>query len=345
MFDIDRELDDIRNINVSPSRELIDITKDLVIKRSSEIRAKRKKKTKKNIIKISSFAALPVAACILLAVVIALVTPKPVVYYSMDINPSLEMSVDSNGIVLDIDYDKGEWEDIEEYNFEGTSVEYAMSEVITLAQKDGYIDSDENVLIGCFGEDEYNNISKNLILSYLDSNLGQDINLMSIHGSMDTWKQADRMSISAGLYALSEITNGVEINKDTSLDNLIIEVENKEGNDIITLIGENAEPINYKAPNISYAIDGEYIIFSWDYIDYKNSNYDGYITYELVASNSPSTTRDLKVLDTYRFASWESQPVDYTLLMDDSQKYNYYGIIAIYDDGTRVINDGLVSIT
>jgi|GEM_PF-4251231 len=344
MFDIDRELDDLRNIYVSPSRELLDVTKELIIKRSNELQSTKRERKNKNIIKITSIAALPVAASILFAVVIGLVTPKPVAYYSLDINPSLEMSVDSKGIVCRLDYDKDEWEDIEEYNLEGTSVEYAMSEVITLAQKDGYIESDENVLIGCFGEDEHNNISKNLILSYLDSNLKQDVNLMSVHSTMDSWKQAGRLNISAGLYALSEIADDVEISKDTSLDNLIIEVEYGEGKDIVTILAENAEPINYKAPNITYTVDGEYIIFNWDYIDYKKNNYDGYITYELVASNSSNSSSDLKVLDTYRFASWESQPVDYTLLMDDNRQYNYYGIIAVYDDSTRVVNERLIYI-
>ncbi len=196
-----------------------------------------------------------------------------------------------------------------------------------------------------FGDDEYNNISKNEILYYLNEQSNVSINLMSIHGSDKNWNKAKEQDVSAGLYELSKLGENISIDNNTSLDDLIDDIESQQGISIEQLLVENAEPINYRAPELKYTIDDKYIVLNWDYIDYKQNNYDGEITYQLVCGDGEEQLyTNPVVLDEYTFMSWMPQVVDYTLLIDESTSNKYYGIIVVYDDSKMVINDDVAYI-
>lgn len=344
MFDIDKELNDIRNITAFPPKELIDDTKKLVEDKINRLDALRKVKKKNNIIKFTTLSVLPAAASILFAVAIGLAMPKAAVRYSLDINPNMTMSANDNGIVLGVEYDDEDaWENLDKKALKGEPIEYAISEAIISAQENGYIMDNENVLIGCFGDVEHNNISKNQILSYLSGSISEDISLMSVYGTEDDWKEAENSNISAGLYALSMMADDITISEDMTLDKLIYEIENQTSTDIVVLLAANAELIVYRAPQLRFSTIGDHVVFSWDYVDYRNNNYDGNIIYQLVSSQSYDVIfSSPRIIDTYVFASWEKQPVDYTLLYDKDSANKYYAIIVVYDDGTRVINNQTV---
>ena len=219
MFDIDKELNDIRNITAFPPKELIDDTKKLVEDKINRLDALRKVKKKNNIIKFTTLSALPAAAAILFAVAIGLAMPKAAVHYSLDINPNMTMSANDNGIVLGVEYDDEDaWGNLDKKALKGKPIEYAISEAIISAHENGYVMDSENVLIGCFGDDEHNNISKNQILSYLSGSISEDISLMSVYGTEDDWKEAENSNISAGLYALSMMADDITISEDMTLD-------------------------------------------------------------------------------------------------------------------------------
>jgi len=335
MFDIERELNEVRSIDVSPSRKLIDTTTRMVKTKSSEYKDSRRKTRRSNIIKLSGFAALPAAASVLLAVVIGLVTPQAAAYYTVDIGQSIVMSVDESGYVIDVDQ---ELDFLDESEIKDESIEYAVSQAIAYAQQDGYIDEGEPILIGCFGDDIYNNISKNQVLSYL-GDTALEINLLSVHGTMEDWDSAQAIDISAGLYKLALLSD-IDVNSDIELNALILATEDATGMSIAMLLNENTEPINYTAPNLNYYIENNHINIHWDYIDYKSINYDGDITYRLISfDTTEGLVNNPEVLDLYTFASWDKQPVDYTLPYDEKHINKYYAIAAVYDDKTIVLID------
>ncbi|MCK5128260.1 MAG: hypothetical protein KAQ68_00295 [Clostridiales bacterium] len=335
MFDIDKALDEIRSIDVSPSSTQIDKAKQTVLHEESELDARRKAKRKRTV-RISHFLAIPAAAAAMFILLIRLAVPTPVSYYSVDINPNIQMAVDQNGIVCSIEESDLE---IAKDEIVGQSIEYAISNIIITAQDTGYIKDNENVLIGCFGEDEYNNISKNQVRAYLSTSLREDIVLMSIHGSLEEWENADKEDMSAGLYTLHTLYSNMMPDQDITLDGLITLIENEQNKDVQTLLEENKEPIHYKAPQLTYTLDGDNAVFAWEPIDFKKINYDGDITYQLVSAESKQDLlQNPTTVSTHTFASWDEQPTDYTLAIDGNTAGRYYGIIAHYDDGKRVVD-------
>lgn len=330
MFNIEKELDEIRSIDVSPSKKLIDTTTRMVESKIAEHKAAKAKTRRNNIIKLSSFAALPAAASLLLAIVIGLVSPQAAAYYTVDINQNIVMSVDENGYVIDIDE---ELDTLDVDSLKGETVEYAVSQTIANAD----LEDNQDVLIGCFGADEYNNISKNQISNYL-GNTALNINMLSVHGTMNDWQNADKLNVSAGLYLLGSFAQ-IDIDDTVNLSTLINMIESGE-QDIYQLAEQNAEPIKYTAPNLKYYIKDNYINIHWDYIDYKSINYDGNITYRLLSSDTASgIVSNSEILDTYTFASWEKQPTDYTLAYNNEHTNKYYAIAAVYDANTVVLLD------
>lgn len=345
MFDIDKELNEIRNINVVPSAKLIARTKEEILHQENELEIIRKRK-RKRITRITIFSTFPVAVAAMLIMFVNMAMSKPVAYYSLDINPNINMVVDKDGIVTKVIYEESDiFDDIKKDDIVGNEIELAISKAIIVAQDEGYIKEDENVLIGCFGEDKYNNISKNLITSYLENTLDNNINLMSIHGSMDDWNNAKKNKVSAGLYALNNLSVNIFLDNKVSLDELILMLEKNENKKASLFLLENAEPIVYKAPQMIYTIEDDYISLVWEYIDYKNNNYDGEITYQLISSEQESNLlSERNIIDEYTFSSWAKQPIDYILSKDEVNRNKHYGIIAIYDDGTYVMNENIVFI-
>lgn len=337
MFNIEKELNEIRNIDVSPSRELIENTTKMVKKKSAERHELKKKARRSNIIKLSAFASLPAAAAVLLAIVIGFVTPQAAAYYTVDMGFTTAISVDEDGYVIDIDADES-FDNLDEDKLKNQTIEYAISQVIDSADGSRYITDSTDVLIGCFGDDEHNNISKNQVMYHLED-ASYHINLMSVHGTIEDWNNAQAADMSAGLYLISQLS-GMEIRNDIELSALIIMAEDASGMSIATLLYQNAEPIHYTAPKLNYYIKDNYINVHWDYIDYKARNYDGDITYRLIAADTQDALANKpSILDTYTFASWDKQPISYTLPYNDTYTNKYYAIAAVYDDHTVVLLD------
>jgi len=344
MFDIDKELNEIKNINIPPPIALVAKTKKMVDRRLKHKRIEKKIAAKKRIIKFTSLTALPVAAAILLAIVISVGIPKPAAYFSMDIGTNVTITTDKNYSVRSIEYDDdSSLNDTNTQNLKGESIEYAVSQIIIAANGSGHINENQNLLIACFGADEYNNISLNQVLSFLNDDLKESINLLSVSSGMDDWKNAKKLAFSPSLYALSNLSDNTSINKYNTLNELIEHIENTEKMNIAEFLELHAEPVIYSAPELVYSIKGEYVIFSWDYVNYKKHNYDGYITYQLVSSDTESGLTSAPAIDDiYTFAVWEAQPVDYTMLYENKARRKYYAVIAVYDDGTRAMSDKYV---
>jgi hypothetical protein len=203
MFDIEKELNEVRSINVSPSKELIDTTTEAVREKIYALKENNAKIRQSNIIKLSGFAAIPAAARVLLAVVIGSLSPHAAAYYTVDINQSIVMSVDESGYVIDV---HEELDILDENKLDNQTIEYAISQAIAATRQNGYITDGDNILIGCFGDDKYNNISRNQILNYIED-LTPNIKLLSIHGSMRDWIKAKDADIPAGLYYLALLSD------------------------------------------------------------------------------------------------------------------------------------------
>ncbi len=344
MYDIDKDLNEIRSMDASPSSELISNTKKNIMREEDEVFSRRKKAKRMHVARFSKILAIPAAAAAMFIIFINLAMPTPVSYYSVDINPNINMAVDENGIVCDVKSSELELSrKVSKDEIIGNPVEYAISRIIVEAQKEGYIGDSENILIGAFGDDEHNNISKNQILSYLENSLRETIVLLSVHGSIDDWKIANKSDVSAGLYSLSNLSGDIKITQDTTLDELILSIQNSQNKDIEEFLEANKEPIIYKAPVLTYKLSGKYVVLNWDYIDFKKYNYDGNITYQLI---SAQTTDELlsnpTIVDEFTFASWDIQPTEYTLLRNEENKDTYYSIVANYDDGKRIIDGNYV---
>ena len=359
MFDIDQHLDEIRNISVSPSDSLVEKAMLMVEKnkqdttnKQTSIKTKSKRGHKRfikklNVLSLSSLISAPLVAAMLLFLVLNPISSQIVVSYTIDINPSVEISINRLGDIKDITYTAPEDLDISDLPpLKNMSVENAISAIITESHNKGYIDEDAFVLIGKFSKsDKQATVTKNQIYEKLSPDLKDMVNLLYINVTDAEKKIADKMDVSAGLYSLATLGDDVEVTGQKSLNEIIVQVEDSTNRSVKDLLNIREGPTIYTAPKIYVVVKANTAKIQWDYIDYAKNNYDGPITYQLVCADVKSGIVNNPTLrDEYRFNSWDKQPVDYSLFLDEDTRNKYYAIISIYDDGTKVVNDNFAFI-
>ena len=341
MFDLDKELETIRNTKASASEQLIRKTKDLVKERYAEPASAGKSYLPK---RLMVWTALPVTAALVIFFAFNLLFFQSTGYYTVDINPGIGFTVNGSGRVMRAEFIDEEMGNIVLSDYIGLPMEEAVNKIIVSAQTDGML-TDKDILIGCFPRSRHQTITSNQIATSLDADIEESANLLYLEGSEKSMHKAKKQEVSAGLYVLSRFSKGYEVLPQDDLSDVIAAVESGTGRKVEDLLAEYAGPIVYQAPIVRLKKADGRITLTWDYIDYRENNYDGEMTYKLVSADSAEGIYTHPVvIDEYRFDAWDKQPVSYTLKKSEKNLGKYYAIYAVYDDGSLAVDENPIFI-
>ncbi len=338
MFDINRELDEIRSISLTPSAELIRETKRRIRRHRQNADAPEERPVWR---RRAAWITVPMAAALAVVFAVNIVSLQYTAYYTVDINPGVGFSVNGDGIVTDVDLIDTESMDADVLRtLEGRPLVQVMDAVLAEAQRSGYIEPDTDVLVGCFAGQKHTAITKNQIGASLSGNIQERINLLYIVGTKDERKTAEQKDVSPGLYSLSRLAENSVVSSESDLTDVIAGVEAATGRDIEDLLEEKRGPEAYAAPEIDLTINQNTAVIAWPYIGYRKNNYDGTIIYQLACAKTKDALFDSpQILDEYVFEAWDKQPLNYALSLTDENRDRYYAVFAVYDDGTIVVDE------
>jgi Anti-sigma factor N-terminus len=194
-----------------------------------------------------------VAACLLLAVgffgsqSLLGSDPKAYAYVTVDINPSIELSIDENHKVVDA---KGLNQDGElvltDLKLQGVTVEEAISTLAEMAKSKGYLNEQTEVLITASpagtadAGSDLDQIENSLVakVEQVTSTNGAAVEVEGIVVSQGVRKAAQEAGVSPGKYAfyLSAQSNGVDVDLNELKKESIHAIIDKEGTELADVI-------------------------------------------------------------------------------------------------------------
>ena len=333
MFDIDKYLQDMRIKEFYPSDSLIEKTKISCEKAARPRAAKHYSKTKGSKLTRAAVIAIPAALMLLVGVLLGAFLfaekddPSVVAFYTVDINPSICIHVDENEIVKSIkSQNKDAQKLLESISCEGLSSSSAIELIINAAMDAGYInDTNKYVLVGRFGD-----ANEQALLSLqeqLEADIDDMIQLLIVSGSFEDKQSADELNVSAGLLKLSQMAEGVEIE------------DNAKVKDVVEQVSQ-INQYKYKAPYIKAKTDSVGITMNWQELDFSDMGYTGKVVYNIMAAKNKSSFEDMTAvkLDELSFLSTEVQPLSFFVSSESGipANYSYYAVYAVYADDIYV---------
>jgi hypothetical protein len=152
--------------------------------------------------------------------------PKAYAYVSVDINPSIELSIDQNKKVVSVTPLNSDGEKVlSEVSLTGLSVEQAVAKLAEIARSQGYLHDKSEVIITASPAIEEDKLVKhNMNLEQLESQLvnqvktlattyGTEVDVEGIRVSDDVRTAAHDAGVSPGKYALylAALSNGIDV--------------------------------------------------------------------------------------------------------------------------------------
>ena len=339
MFDIDRYLNEIELKELKAPEALVQQTQSKCADVGAKI-GKRKKTVRK--LRKAALIGLPAAAVLIIGVVIGAFmfggvpagADNDSAYYTVDINPSVCLYVDSTDTVQRV---TGINDDAKELltriDCVGKPAVEAIEIIITEAKDSGFISDDgKYVLVGRFDEKGRPDSALEDMQAYLEANFGDMIELLVVTGTLEDMQLANALDVSAGMLKLSELADGIEVSEEDKVEDVIDEVN-------------KTNQSNFSAPVLSVDKTSFALSFSWRALDFDAMGYLGEVTYKIVAADSYASVTNMTadVLKTFTFQSTGDQPRSWsmplasnTLCCDDR---TYFGIYAVYSDGTVAISN------
>jgi len=268
-FNLDKKLNTYKNMEITPSNELIEKTKLLV---------KAATKQKRVVRQINWVPTLITTALALVAIMFALFTfininnatalisNETAAIYSLDINPSIELGVNSEKEVIEVKSlnDDGKIL-LKEVNCIGIEVETCIDALITKAVELGYIDENEaNYIIvsEIRIKEDYNSMKEEI------NNIEkpESVNFVFLVGELKDKESADMKGISVGKEIFQEKAKeiGIDIKDSELATKSIKEVINSSATEAVKIFNDSKE---YEAPNISTTSEKGYISVNWDKIE------------------------------------------------------------------------------
>lgn len=219
MYDIEKELKGLKPINHTPTEAFRQQTLAMLRNKTQKKRNLRKL--------VFSLSAAVVMAFALLVVMLPLV--NSVSYYTVDINPSIQFTVNSNNTVTDVSSANDDADTLlDGTELEGMTIKVALQRVIELAYTQEYLAPGGHVLVAHFGSDE--GIS-DLELKDIVDDITPGINVLLINGEKSSYKEAQKQDMQAGIYLLKEQATDIGI-VETDVDNLITLMCSEKGNKV-----------------------------------------------------------------------------------------------------------------
>ena len=232
MFDVEKELSSIGRMKQRPIDTLRDRTRVLVgfecrrVCPASE-QCGSQVKTLRAFKWMAGFTAAAAVVLALLMVFSPVPTAKAAGYYTIDINPSITLLVDSDNNVLLASAGNKEAEALlDELEITGLSVEDALESIVRAAAQAGYFAEKGHVLIAHFGDAP--GLSEQQANDIVSGAAGKSVSVMLLQSTKDEFDKAEKHNKNAGIELLKRKAKGLGIDETMDIDSLISAIQEKK---------------------------------------------------------------------------------------------------------------------
>ena len=194
MFDIEKELIILGRKKERPDEMLRQHTIDKLCKQAGPVPRRTRG---------LRLAAIPAAAALLAVMLLLIVVPgvQATNYFTIDINPSIGIETDSDGIILSVKAQNSDAEDLlADLDLKGMSFIDALRCVVQAAEEQGYLKDNGHVLVAHFGNTT--SVSELDIETAVQSTAHSQVNVLLLQSDKDNYRKADGQHQSAGISLL-----------------------------------------------------------------------------------------------------------------------------------------------
>ena len=341
MKNIERVLEEIIIADVEPDDEIVRKTNTECRKIEREVRqAKIDIRMKKARLTVRLLAAASFVAFVFFALIIAAIgnqnPMKGSAYYTIDINPSFGFSVDENNIVMEVTFQNNDAKELYEgLDCVGLSFLEAVKLVVDKAKANGYLEEEGTtyVLLGQFlsnsSEEDGEEMLRNL-LAGLQSELGDNVQMIGVSGDEDDLEQAMKLEVSPGILILCNLSDGVTPDSDLKVE------------DVVDYAKDYISAPQFAAPVIEGREDGSKVIISLSEIDFsKITDRNTEVEYKLIRGKTLDEIKEKKnIIATSKAGVSDEQPTEFSIDITAAElnKKIYYCVYVTCDNTSKFSN-------
>lgn len=202
MFEIERELEKIRNESFAPDESLRRRVRAEIKNRVRADGAEKARKARRAGTMYKAFSAAAVAAALLIIFSFNFFTPAVAAgYYTIDINPSVSVAVDADDNVISVKAENDDASDVLlGLSLTGKKFEEALRLVINAAVRKNYLKPDGNVLVAHFGGG--GGITQLQLSAIVSEASRGDIAVLVLNGDKTDFENAQKSGERAGIALL-----------------------------------------------------------------------------------------------------------------------------------------------
>ncbi len=231
MLDIDKELKALSKIKQKPGDALRASMHALVRDEARHLQRGERRLSAKPVRRKVRWAAVCAVAAALMLIAALTFTPAQTAqaagYYTIDINPSVTLSVDENDIVLSAEAGN---EDaaalLENMQLKGLPIANALDALVHAAADGGWLKENGHVLVAHFGDTP--GISEQQTLEIVSSAAGDTVNVLVLQSTKESFENAEKQHKSAGLELLRKNAANLGIDSSMGMDDMITAVDKKQ---------------------------------------------------------------------------------------------------------------------
>lgn len=213
MFDIEKQLNELGRKKHRPDESLRQRTLDK-LRGQTRVAAPRK-------VHALHIAAIPAAAAVLVAILLLILLPdvQTTSYYTIDINPSISIEADANGVIISAKAQNGDAEALlADLNLTGMPFIDALRQVVQTAEEQGYLKDNGHVLVAHFGISTQ--VTEQEIETAVLSSTHKQVNVLLLESDTNEYREAEKQHQSAGISLLMKNAQRLGIDE-TDIDTII----------------------------------------------------------------------------------------------------------------------------
>ena len=231
MLDIDKELKALSKIKHSPGDSLRQSTRDLVQNEARHMRTGGRREPAKPAQRIVRWAAVCTAAAAVVLFAALMLSPvhtaQAAGYYTVDINPSVTLSVDENDVVL---WAVAANEDaaalLEDMKLIGLPISDALDALVRAAAEGGWLADSGHVLVAHFGNTP--GISEQQANDIVSNAAGDSVNVLVLQSTKEDYEATEGQHQNAGLELLKKNAQSLDIDDSMDVDDVISAIAKKQ---------------------------------------------------------------------------------------------------------------------
>lgn len=231
MLDIDKELKALSEIKHSPDEALRASTRALVHQEIHRLQPRERRpavRPTRRVMRWPAVAAAAAAVILLAALMLPPVqTAQAAGYYTVDINPSVTLSVDANDVVLSAAAGNPDAAALlKDTRLTGLPISDALEALVRAASTGGWLSDNGHVLVAHFGDTP--GISEQQAADIIRGAAGDTVNVLVLQSSKDDYEAAEMQQRSAGLELLKKNAHSLGVDDSLDVDDMITAVDKKQ---------------------------------------------------------------------------------------------------------------------